>query len=83
MSLRARSPTCVITKWKRQAREGRVDVFSGGAERGEAGHEGQIKELHAKIGRVDLEPRLEQPRQALLGGEVVGQRVALGQVAGR
>ncbi len=45
----------LITKWKRQAREGLVEVFSGGAARREASSEEQIKELHAKIGELMVE----------------------------
>ncbi len=45
----------VITKWKRQARKGLVDAFSGGAERGKASHDAEIKELHAKIGELTVE----------------------------
>jgi transposase len=45
----------LITKWKRQAAEGMVDVFSGKPGRREASHEAEIKELHAKIGELTIE----------------------------
>ncbi len=45
----------LITNWKKQAREGLVDVFSGGAARRDTSHEEEIKELHAKIGELTVE----------------------------
>ena len=45
----------LITKWKRQAAEGMVEVFSGKAGRRDGGHEAEIKELHAKIGELTVE----------------------------
>ena len=45
----------LITKWKRQAAAGMVDVFSGKSGRRDSGHEAEIKELHAKIGELTVE----------------------------
>jgi transposase len=46
----------LLTKWKRQAAEGLVDVFSTGSPRDkETAHEAEVKELHAKIGRLTVE----------------------------
>lgn len=45
----------LVTKWKRQAIDGMVGAFSGKAERNDASHEEQIKELHAKIGQLTVE----------------------------
>ncbi len=45
----------LITKWKRQASEGVVDVFSGKPARRDGAHESEIKDLHAKIGELTVE----------------------------
>ena len=45
----------LITKWKRQAAEGLVDVFSGKTVGRDASHEAEIKDLHAKIGELTVE----------------------------
>ncbi len=45
----------LIATWKRQANESLVDIFAGGAERRDAQHEAEIKELHAKIGQLTVE----------------------------
>ncbi len=45
----------LITKWKRQATEGMVDVFSGKPSGRDGSHEAEIKELHAKIGELTVE----------------------------
>ena len=45
----------LITNWKKQAREGLVDVFTGGSQRRDTEHESEIKELHAKIGQLTVE----------------------------
>jgi transposase len=45
----------LITKWKRQAGEGMVEVFSGKPARRDGAHESEIKELHAKIGELTIE----------------------------
>ena len=42
-----------VSTWKRQAIDGMADVFSGGKQRGPT--EAEIKELHAKIGRLAVE----------------------------
>ncbi len=58
-SLRASEPAQghpnLITKWKRQASEGMVDVFSGKPAGRDGSHEAEIKELHAKIGELTVE----------------------------
>lgn len=45
----------LITKWKRQAAEGMVEVFSGNPARRDGAREAEIKELHAKIGELTIE----------------------------
>ncbi len=45
----------LITKWKRQAGEGMVEVFSGRPARWDGAHEAEVKELHAKIGELTVE----------------------------
>ncbi len=45
----------LITKWKRQAGEGMVEVFSGKPARRDGDHAAAIKELHAKIGELTVE----------------------------
>ena len=45
----------LITKWKRQAGEGMVEVFSGRPARRDGAHEAEVKELHAKIGELTVE----------------------------
>ncbi|MCL7406452.1 IS3 family transposase [Paradonghicola geojensis] len=42
-----------VSTWKRQAIDGMADVFSGGKQSGPT--EAEIKELHAKIGRLAVE----------------------------
>ena len=42
-----------VSTWKRQAIEGMADVFSGGRQTGPT--EAEVKELHAKIGRLAVE----------------------------
>ena len=46
----------LVTKWKRQAGDGLVGIFSGKqAAAGNGAHEAEIKELHAKIGELTIE----------------------------
>jgi transposase len=42
-----------VSTWKRQAIDGMADVFSGGMQSGST--EAEVKELHAKIGRLAVE----------------------------
>ena len=42
-----------VSTWKRQAIDGMADVFSGGRQSGPT--EAEVKELHAKIGRLAVE----------------------------
>lgn len=42
-----------VSTWKRQAIDGMADVFSGGKQSGPT--EAEVKELHAKIGRLAVE----------------------------
>jgi transposase len=44
-----------VSEWKKQAIDGLADVFTGRNGRNENAHEGQIKELHAKIGQLIVE----------------------------
>ena len=41
-----------VGAWKRQAIEGLAEVFSKGAERRTRDHEGEVCDLHAKIGEL-------------------------------
>jgi len=45
----------MINAWKKQAIEGMSGVFSGRAEAAEAVREGEIDQLHAKIGQLVVE----------------------------
>lgn len=45
---------------KKQAKEGVVAAFSGKAQAAKQGNEDQIKDLHAKIGRITVEKDLLQ-----------------------
>ena len=45
----------LVTKWKRQAGEGLVGIFSGKPAVADASHEAEVKELHAKIGELTIE----------------------------
>jgi len=44
-----------ISKWKKQAREGLVEVFSKRVEKKDAEHEKEVREVHAKIGQLTVE----------------------------
>ncbi len=44
-----------VSEWKKQAIEGLTDVFANKADRNDAAHESEIKELHAKIGQLTVE----------------------------
>jgi len=44
-----------VGAWKRQAVEGLAEVFSKGAERRNRDHEGEVRDLHAKIGELIAE----------------------------
>ena len=45
----------MINAWKKQAIEAMSGVFSGKAEAAEAAREGEIDQLHVKIGQVVVE----------------------------
>ncbi len=45
----------MITQWKRQAKAGLPDVFSGKAGGRDISREAEVKELHAKIGQLTVE----------------------------
>ncbi len=45
----------LINAWKKQAVEGMATVFSGKAEAADAAREGEIDQLHAKIGQLVVE----------------------------
>ena len=51
-----------VSTWKRQAIEGLGEVFSNGSERERQDHEGEVRDLHAKIGQLMME------RDFLAGG---------------
>ena len=44
-----------VSAWKQRAVEGMREVFSKGAERSRGDHEGEIRDLHAKIGELTVE----------------------------
>ena len=44
-----------VSTWKQRAVEGMKEVFTKGAERGRGEHEGEIRDLHAKIGELTVE----------------------------
>ena len=44
-----------VSTWKQRAVEGMREVFSKGAERSRGEHEGEIRDLHAKIGELTVE----------------------------
>ncbi len=44
-----------VSAWKRQAMDGLGSVFSNGADKAHADHEGEIHELHAKIGQLTVD----------------------------
>lgn len=46
----------LVTRWKRQAAEGLVEVFApGGRHDQDTLHAAEVKELHAKIGQLTVE----------------------------
>ncbi len=55
LSARYKIHANLITKWKRQAGEGLVGIFSGQQASPDREHEAEIKELHAKIGELTVE----------------------------
>ncbi len=44
-----------VSAWKQRAVEGMKEVFTKGAERARGDHEGEIRDLHAKIGELTVE----------------------------
>ncbi len=44
-----------VSAWKRQAMDGLGAVFSNGADKARVDHEGEIHDLHAKIGQLTVE----------------------------
>lgn len=44
-----------VSTWKQRAVEGMKEVFSKEAERTRGDHEGEIRDLHAKIGELTVE----------------------------
>jgi transposase len=44
-----------VSAWKRQAMDGLNEVFSNGAHKARADHEGEVHDLHAKIGQLTVE----------------------------
>ncbi len=44
-----------VSAWKRQAVDGLDAIFSNGADKARADHEGEIHDLHAKIGQLTVE----------------------------
>ncbi len=45
----------LITKWKRQAGEGLVGIFTGKPASRDVSHEAEVTALHAKIGELTIE----------------------------
>ena len=44
-----------VSTWKRQAMDGLGAAFSNGADKAHVNHEGEIQDLHAKIGQLKVE----------------------------
>ena len=44
-----------VSAWKRQAVDGLGEIFSNGASKARVDHEGEVHELHAKIGQLTVE----------------------------
>jgi transposase len=44
-----------VSAWKRQAKDGLGAVFSNGADKARVDREGEIHDLHAKIGQLTVE----------------------------
>jgi len=44
-----------VSEWKKQAMAGLAGIFDGKAVQDEAAHEAQVKDLHAKIGQLQVE----------------------------
>ena len=44
-----------VSAWKQRAVEGMKEVFTEGRERSREDHEGEIRDLHAKIGELTVE----------------------------
>ena len=45
----------IITKWKKQARQGVVESFAGKTQPQANNHESEVRDLHAKIGQLTVE----------------------------
>ena len=45
----------IITKWKKQARQGVVESFAGKTQVSANNHESEVRDLHAKIGQLTVE----------------------------
>ncbi len=45
----------MITKWKREAREGMKDRFARGGKSSQGDHQAELEELRAKIGELVVE----------------------------
>ena len=45
----------MVAQWKKQALEGLVETFADKNRKTKGSHEGEIKELHAKIGQLTVE----------------------------
>ena len=44
-----------VSTWKRQAMDGLDAIFSNGSDKARVDHEGEIHNLHAKIGQLTVE----------------------------
>ncbi len=44
-----------VSAWKRQAMDGLGAIFSNGSDKARVDHEGEIHDLHAKIGELTVE----------------------------
>ena len=44
-----------VSTWKRQAMDGLNAIFSNGTDKARVDHEGEIHDLHAKIGQLTVE----------------------------
>jgi len=54
-TIRYRAPAHMISQWKRRAQESLPELFAKKADRTEAAKDAELKELHAKIGKLTVE----------------------------
>ena len=55
IAARHKVPPNQVSTWKRQAMDGLGEVFSNGPDKARMDHEGEVHDLHAKIGQLTVE----------------------------